>query len=179
MHLKRVLHRALCFAFLWGIGSSCTASAGTIILADAAATPHASGSPEAASLALSRQIAESHQAARAAIEKNDVRALTELHLRLQQSIALLREHIDAAILGGGWRDQAPRTRAFDVLNRLEGMRILSRINVTFLTGYPNPAGKVSASVADATERLMRQAEILSEDIAAVNQLIPVSAPVEK
>jgi hypothetical protein len=147
-------------------------------LADVASAVRAGSSAEDASLAVARQIAESSQTARTAIEKNDVRGLTELHLRLQQSIAVLREHIDEAILRGAWKDQSARPRAFEILSRLEGMRILSKINVTFLTGYPAPAGKVSASVADATERLLRQAQILSEEIAAINEVQPVRAPAQ-
>lgn len=174
MFLRRAIRMAALSALI-SCASVQVSIAGMVGLVEIAAASRAGSSAEEASLALARQIAESSQSARLAIEKNDVRALTELHLRLQQSIAVLREHIDEAILRGAWKDQAARPRAFEILSRLEGMRILSKINVTFLTGYPSPTGKVSASVADATERLLRQAQILSEEIAAVNKVLPAPA----
>jgi hypothetical protein len=121
-------------------------------------------------LAILEDLAKAQSTAASLIDHNDLNSLTKLHDGVHDRVAQVREQMDRAILAGAWRNAAARIDALELLSRLEGIRILNRMNLAFLKGYPHATDTVSPSVADATQRMFSQIVILRDETRQLNTL---------
>lgn len=136
---------------------------------------HSAASAHEVCLAMLDDLAKAQPTAASLIEHNDIASLTKLHEGVHERMSHVREQMDRAILAGAWRDTSARTQALDLLSRLEGIRILNKMNLAFLNGYPHATETVSPSVADATQRMFSQIVILRDEMRRVNSLSKAAA----
>jgi hypothetical protein len=114
---------------------------------------------------------DSRSRAEKLIASHDLDGLRALHEELLGELRETRNQMDAALLAGAWREPARKRMAFELISRLEGVRILNQVNRAFLTGYTYPTRKVSASLVDATTHLYTQLAMLKEEVRALNEQV--------
>lgn len=105
--------------------------------------------------------------------------ILEMLTNIRERISVARLNMDRALLSGTWGASSVKQDGFKLADRLETLRLLNFIAVSFLTDYPTHSGQISEQVKFTIEQMFDQAESLAHMISEVNTRTGLTLPDKK
>lgn len=116
------------------------------------------------------------QPLRDAVTRRDVSEFHRLQVELSTHLRSLRRSMEQALLVGAWKAQPAKGEGFDLTWRLDAAESLNFIASAYSGPiYKLPTGEVPASAADATQRLFRELDLLTQRVSALNATLGAQA----
>lgn len=116
-----------------------------------------------------RGIIESRAEVNRSIQSSDFVSLRRQMVDINDRLRAWRRTVDRALLLGAWRSPERKQAGAGVIGRAEGAEILALMSMAIVTGYEYPAKKVPFSFIDATDRLYKELEEMSLQVASLNR----------